>query len=208
MKKWQLGLVVVGLLVVVYGMNLVSGIQRDRAQAEAKKAEKARRDAMAQAQVGQPTSGPGAHQGDLGKQAFDLPASLGPKGAPVHLEVFVNGTNACHLVNVTFIERFQRVYGKLLRVDWFDMKDPKVAERADRLKIGCEAGITINGQIEMKIDRLGGPRIIGFRGPTGSGDWAKEDLYAAVNLALRQKGLQPSETARKLSNQPARARGM
>lgn len=183
-KKWQLTATIVALLVVVVGMNSIADLQRQKAESLAKEAEKARMAAEASAAAAHAKDAPPSDT--HGEQAFALPDASGPQTAPVKLEVFVNNTNSCHQVNVTELNALPKAYGKLLRVEWLSMSDPKIAARSDMQQIACDAGLLINGKPEYIIERLGGKMTISFRGPTGD-KYKMGDLYLVINNLLRQQ---------------------
>ncbi|MEN6304603.1 MAG: hypothetical protein ABFD96_17870 [Armatimonadia bacterium] len=184
-KKWQLAATIIGLLVIVVGMNTIADMQRQKAAKLAKEAEKAR--TQAEMAASEAHAKPEAGDKKSTESVFALPAASGPKTAPVKLEVFVNNSNTCHQVNVTEIGDLGKAYGNLLRMEWQSMIDPKVAKRSDMKQIGCDAGLLLNGKIEHKIDRLGGKHIVSFRGPVGD-KYKIADLYAAINQELKAKG--------------------
>ena len=190
MRNWQLTLTIVGLLAVLVGMNYVADWRQQQAKAHAKEVEKARQAAETAAQ-GAKSSGKPEH--GSGAKAFDLPANSGPPGAPVKLEIFVNNSNSCHEAS-TSLKNVQQAYGSLLRIEWRSMMDPKVAAQSDKLNIGCEAGLAINGKIECEVRRGGGKVLVSFRGPAGD-KFKLPDVYAAINAALETKGKQPPAAA-------------
>jgi hypothetical protein len=192
LRKAQLPLTILGLLLVLGLMNYASDLRQQHAEARAKAVEQARKEAETKAQVAKSGSKPNVHgQGD--DKAFDLPANSGPVSAPVKLEVFVNNANSCHASSTT-LKDLQQVYGSLLRIEWLSMTDPKVSERSDKLSIGCEAGLIINGRIEVEISRYGGKTLMAFRGPIGD-KYKINDVYAAINAMLVEKGKQPPAAA-------------
>ena len=184
MRKLQVPLTIAALLLVVLGMNTVADMRQQQAKARAKEVEKVRQQAeMAAAAAKGDASG---HSGQGAESvAFKLPASSGPANAPVKVEIFVNNANSCHQASVA-LKEIQSVYGDLVRVEWLSMTDPKVTDRSDRLNIGCEAGLVINGN--------GGKALVSFRGPVGD-KYKLSDVYRAVNQALQKKGKRPPTAA-------------
>ena len=195
MKRWQLGLVVLGLLVLVYGMNVVSQMQRNRTEAEAK--------AMKESRLAAEQSAREAHgHAPRGPHVVEVPPDTGPQDAPVYLEVFIDPA-ACHQANVDSLREITDTYGDLVRVDWHDMSDAEVARRSDELRIGCQAAILINGEIDARIEREGGAEIVSFKGPVNSKDFQARDLYAAINAVLEEKGIEAPEQAQNRSGERA-----
>lgn len=192
MRKLQVPLTIVALLLVVLGMNTVADMRQQQAKARAKEVEKVRQQAeMAAAAAKGDASG---HSGQgTQNEAFKLPPSSGPAQAPVKVEIFVNNANSCHQASIA-LKEIQSVYGNLVRVEWLSMTDPKVTERSDRLNIGCEAGLVINGKVENEVIKNGGKALVSFRGPVGD-KYKLSDVYRAVNQALQEKGKRPPAAA-------------
>jgi hypothetical protein len=193
LKKLQVPLIVLVLFAVIYGMNTVSDMRQKQAKELAKQAEQAKRAAeLAAASKADPAQG-GKEEG--GKAAFALPKSTGSPSAPVKLEVFINNTNSCHQGSVAPMEGLGKVYGgSLVRLEWCASTDPRNSARADKLKIGCEAGLVINGKIEREVDRNGGKMLLEFRGPAGD-KYKMEDVYKVINSELKAKGKKPPAAA-------------
>lgn len=185
MKKLQVPLIVLLLLAVVFGMNTVADMRQKKAQALAKEAEQTKQVAAATAAAKNPP--PDKHAGPA---AFTIPPHSGPKTAPVKVEVFINNSNSCHAGSVDPMKDLQKVYGGLVRMEWYSTNDPKVSARADALKLGCEAGLSVNGKAEAQVERDGGKVLVSFRGPSGD-KYRIEDLYRVVNSELKAKGKTP-----------------
>lgn len=196
MKKLQVPLTIVALILLVLGMNTVADKRQEQAKARAKKVEDARRAAelaasTAKAKTDKKPAGHGS------TPAFKLPPNSGPAGAPVKLEVFVNDANSCQ-ESCTNLKSLQTDYGDLLRMEWCSMNEPKNAERSDKLAIGCEAGLVINGKIEVEMSKNGGKVLLAFRGPVGD-KYKLSDIYRAINMQLAAKGKKPPATTIKKS---------
>jgi hypothetical protein len=189
LRKWQLAAVVVGLLAVVYAVNVVSQHQQEK-RAELEKAAKEARTAAEAKHTGTVKGTPGvAHKSRPGTPAaFALPGSSGPADAPVKVEVFLDLTNSCHEANLV-LKALAKVYGKQVRLTWLDMSQPAVSMRADKLALGCNAGLTVNGKVNMVLDTPKGKRVVAFRGPIDSGKFLTSDVYSAINTVLNRKGL-------------------
>jgi len=194
LKKLQVPLIVLMLFAVVYGMNSVADMRQKQAKELAKQAEQAKRTAELAAAAKLPASEGGHGHGAEGKAAFPLPKSTGAPTAPVKVEIFINNTNSCHQGSVAPMEKVGKVYGGLTRVEWYGTTDPGVSARADKLKIGCEAGLVINGKIERQVDRNGGKVLLSFRGPAGD-KYKMEDVYKVINSELKAKGKKPPAAA-------------
>lgn len=183
-------LIVTALLAVVFVMNTVADKRQNEARELAKEAQKAKDAATAAAAAKNSSS----KDGHGGAAAFALPPATGPATAPVKLEVFINNSNTCHQGSVDPMKDLQKVYGKLIRTEWLSTSDPKTSVRADKLKIGCEAGVAVNGNAEALVDRGGGKVKVDFRGPAGD-KYKLEDLYVVINNELIAKGKKPPAAA-------------
>ncbi|MEI6503765.1 MAG: hypothetical protein WCP21_22370 [Armatimonadota bacterium] len=183
-------LIVIALLAVVFVMNTVADKRQNEARELAKEAQKAK-DAATAAAAAKNSSSKDGHKGAA---AFVLPPATGPATAPVKLEVFINNSNTCHEGSVDPMKDLQKVYGKLIRTEWLSTNDPKSSIRADKLKIGCEAGLAVNGKTEAQVERGGGKVKVDFRGPAGD-KYKLEDLYLVINNELIAKGKKPPAAA-------------
>jgi hypothetical protein len=192
LKKLRVPLIVLMLFAVVYGMNSVADMRQKQAKELAKQAEQAKRSAELAASAKLPPSEGARDHG--GKAAFALPKSIGVPTAPVKVEIFINNMNSCHQGSVAPMEKVGKIYGGLTRVEWYGTTDPAVSARADKLKIGCEAGLVINGKIERQVDRNGGKVLLSFRGPAGD-KYKMEDVYKVINSELKAKGKKPPVAA-------------
>ena len=190
MKKLQVAVLVIALLAVIGGMNYYDGLRRDEAAKLAKEAkaaeEKAEREKAAKlAPKGEAAQGPAL---------FPLPKSSGPQDAPVKLDIYVNNSKDCHEGSVSMLNPLQHTYGKLLRVEWHNVHDPKLAKQIESLKIACEAGLVINGKVEQVVESNGGKTLVSFRGPVGE-KYKIDEVYGAINGCLIAKGKKPPALA-------------
>lgn len=192
LKKLRVPATIFALLLVVVGMNTIADMRQQRAEEQAKQVEIIRKTAEAKALAARGEQ-EAAAAGKPAQVFFELPPNSGPQNAPVKLEIFVNNGSSCHSINKD-LEEIQAVYGDLLRVEWLSMTDPDIIKRSDDLSIGCEAGLAINGQIEMEITRDGGKALVPFRGLTGD-KYKVPDVYAAINKLLVDKGHAPPAEA-------------
>lgn len=195
MKKWQLSLVLVGLLGMVYAMNVVQQKRLEERAALEKAAKEARLQAES-AHAGK-LSPAMAHSGTHGsaKASFEVPPPAGPENAPVKIDVFLDGSNACHATSTELTE-LSKVYGKLVRVVFLNMMKPEVSQKADKLQLGCAAGLALNGKVEMTLATPNGKRIISFRGPSNHDKYRTPDVYLAVNSLLESKGIKVPAAAK------------
>ncbi|NPV48524.1 MAG: hypothetical protein HPY69_16415 [Armatimonadetes bacterium] len=195
MKKWQLSLVMVGLLGMVYAMNVVQQKRLEERAALEKAAKEARLKAESThaAKLSPALAHSQTHGG--GQPSFTVPPPAGPEKAPVKIEVFLDGSNACHATS-TELSELSKVYGKLVRVVFLNMMKPEVSQKADKLQLGCAAGLAINGKVEMMLKTPNGKRLISFRGPANHDKYRTPDVYLAVNSILESKGIKVPKLAK------------
>lgn len=195
MKKWQLSGVIIGLLVLLYGMNYISQMQQEKAKALAKAAEQAKQAAELKATAG--AEPPSAKHAGKGAAVFQLPQPSGPPTAPIKVEIFVDSSNSCHETSLQ-LKDIARVYGSKVRVEYYTISDPKVSERCDKMALGCDAGIAFNGKIELMVRTAVGKKLVSFRGPVGE-KFRPDDVYAAINTLLGSLGKPVPAAAVKLA---------
>ena len=152
-RKFRIPVIVVVLLGVLYAMNAVAQWRQAKAEQAQAAVRKAKEDAELKVAK---AVGPAPHNPD-GKPIFTMPSNTGPENAPVRIEAFLDRTNDCHS-HLEGLKYVGQVYGKLVRIVYLDMMDRKITERADKLKLGCEAGLAVNGQVRRGRDGAGGPR--------------------------------------------------
>jgi len=166
---------VVALILVVRGVFAVKGTftanAEGRQKYEKKKADRAK-------------------SSDKHKPVGDaLPKPIGPENAPVKITVFVSGTNSCHSDTVTSVQELaaQETYKDKMRVEFLDTAKPEVKKIADASKIGCEAGLLINGKSTMIVPGHGEMGLVVFSGPMGKKNYTRDDLIAAIAQVIKEK---------------------
>ncbi len=118
-----------------------------------------------------------------------LPVFRGPEGAPVVIRAYLSGSNPCHITSISMLEQLAEEYPDQVRVEVYDKDDPKVAEEADRVKIGCEMGILVNGRGAFNVPGRG---VIMLQGPVDSShDYTMKDLRLIVEREIRAKTGKP-----------------
>jgi len=127
------------------------------------------------------------HQED--KPLIQLPIIKGPKGAPVEITAYLSGNNPCHMTSITMLEQLAEEYPDQVRIEIYDKDKPDVAKEAERVKIGCEMGILINGRGAFNLPGRG---IVMLQGPVdASHDYSLEDLRLIVERIIRSKTGKP-----------------
>jgi hypothetical protein len=189
--------VVVGLLGMVYVMNIIQQKRLDEHAALEKAAKEARQKAEG-LRAGK-LSPAAAHSAiKSGPASFPIPKPAGPESAPIQIDVFLDGTNSCHATSTELV-KLSSVYGKSVHVDFLDMSKPEVAKRADKLQLGCAAGLAINEKVELTLNTPNGKRVITYRGPANMDQYRTADVYLAVNTLLAAKGIGVPAEAKKLA---------
>lgn len=185
MKKWQLGVIVVALLGVFYAMNVVTALQQEKAEKLRKAAELAKVTAEQKAAAAKGATGPKPKKGPA---VFALPKPLGPATAPIKIQALVDTSNSCHAA-VLPLKNMATIYGSKVRLEFLDMRDAKIADMADKVSLGCDSGLVINGKVEMLVNTPLGKKLVRFSGPPDSDKFRSADVYAAVNTLLAAKGM-------------------
>jgi len=123
------------------------------------------------------------------KPQIELPVVEGPKDAPVKITAYLSGSNPCHMTSITMLQQLAAEYPDQVRIEVYDKDDPAVAKEAERVKIGCEMGILINGRGAFNIPGRG---IVMFQGPVDSShDYTIDDLRLIVEKIIREKTGKP-----------------
>lgn len=119
----------------------------------------------------------------------ELPAPVGPEGAPVKIQVFVSGSNSCHSNTITQLEQLAQTepYQGKVRVEYLDTAKPEVKKLAGTAKIGCDAGLLLNGKSVMRIPGHGEAGLVMFTGPVGEKNYTMDDLKAGIDMLLKEK---------------------
>lgn len=120
--------------------------------------------------------------GAKGKVA--LPKPMGTKTAPIKVRVFITSDNTCDTSTLTAMEQVHKKYAGKVYIEFADLLDEKVKKEADKLKIGCKSGLTINGKNRFFLPGRGLKGTIMFDGPVGQKNYKGEDIEAVVQFLL------------------------
>jgi hypothetical protein len=118
---------------------------------------------------------------------FVLPKPVGNPAALVKVRVYVTSDNTCDHSTVDAMDKLGAKYGQRIYIDYADLLNAKVKAEADRLKIGCKSGLTINGKSRFFLPKRGLSGTIMLDGPVGQKNYKAEDLEAVVDYLLAQK---------------------
>ncbi len=119
-----------------------------------------------------------------------LPEPAGPEAAPLKIEVYMMGGDACHMPTIEMVEKAQQMYPDQLRVIYHDTREPGVAEQAQMRKVACEVGLFLNGENTIKVPGRGKYGLLTFQGPPGHMGWGADDFYAAIEQVLESEGVE------------------
>ena len=123
------------------------------------------------------------------KSAGVVPKPIGPEDAPVRIQVFVSSSNHCHTGTTDLFAKLpeEEAYKGKLRVEFLDTSNPEVKKKANGAKIGCDAGLLVNGKSAMKIPGHGEAGLVIFTGPVNEKNYKEDDLRAAIDMLLKEK---------------------
>lgn len=123
------------------------------------------------------------------KAAGEVPKPIGPEDAPVRIQVFVSSGNHCHNTTTEVISKLPEdaAYKGKVRVEFLDTSNPDVKKKAGEAKIGCDAGLLVNGKSAMKIPGHGEAGLVVFTGPVNEKNYKEADLRAAIDQILKEK---------------------
>lgn len=117
-----------------------------------------------------------------------IPDSLGPKQAPVKIKVYVTSDNHCDTTTVDGMKAVAKKFSKRVRIEYVDLLKADTQQEAQRAKISCKSGITINGKSVMHIPGYGVKGLVMFDGPMGGGkNYGVKEVEAAVQYLLKEK---------------------
>jgi hypothetical protein len=85
-----------------------------------------------------------------------MPADIGSKDAKVTVEVFLSQGDPCHIDTMFAGQSLGQLDPKRIRVKFVNMHDPKIAERVNKLKLGCMQAVAVNGKTKFTVP---GPRV-------------------------------------------------
>lgn len=126
-----------------------------------------------------------------------LPAPIGPEKAAVKVKVYVTTDNECDTTTLNAMKTLGTKYGDKIRVEFADLLEAHVKREAEKAKIGCKTGITVNGQTKFILPERGLAGTIMLDGPLGMKNYKLSDLEAIIEHELRKsQESKPSEKPR------------
>lgn len=124
------------------------------------------------------------HQDHSGHVA--LPKPSGPADAPVKLKVYITSTNDCDSTTLSGIDQIRKKYGAKLRIEFADLEHHESAMEAEKAKISCKTGVTLNGMSIVPVPGRGTRGLLMFDGPIGKNNYSLADVDAAVAYLLEK----------------------
>lgn len=121
---------------------------------------------------------------DEGHKAAELPKPQGSKNAPIQVRVYVTSDNACDTTTITAMQKLHDRYPGKVYIEFADLLKPDVKKEADKVKIGCKSGVTINGKTRFFLPGRGLKGTIMLDGPVGQKNYTTEDIDAVVKFLL------------------------
>jgi hypothetical protein len=130
-----------------------------------------------------------ANREAMNQSPLTLPGPSGSEKAPIQMLVFIKGGDECHTPGVQMVEGAKWRYPGQLRVVYYDTRDPENARKALAQKISCTMGVVLNGSTSFKMPGRGSYGLVDFQGPPTHGKYTMDDLYAAIEMLLKEKGI-------------------
>ncbi len=126
------------------------------------------------------------------KQIEPLPPKVGPDDAPVKIDIYGTQQNTCHSAAFAAVrDMIQERYPNLVQLRFHDTSNPAAAQEAMSHKITCETGLLVDGRLVWKLPS---GKLVTFTGAVGEHGWTMHDLMAALDLALKKKGIEPPKS--------------
>jgi hypothetical protein len=124
-----------------------------------------------------------------------LPAPIGAKNAAVKINVYVTADNTCDTTTVEGMQGIANKYPGKVFVQFLDLNHAETAKAAQKAKISCKSGITINGMAIMHVPGRGVRGLVMFDGPMGQKNYSLEDVDAAVKHLVTQNSTKGQKAA-------------
>lgn len=144
---------------------------------------------------------------DHGKEEakFELPKPMGAKTAPVKVKVYVTSGNECDTTTLTAMQDIGKKYGDKVYIEFGDMAQGDVLTEAQKAKIGCKSGITINGKSKFVLPERGLDGSILLDGPVGQINYNMDDVDEIIAHLLKKSGDLPASLSKTKPKQAATA---
>ena len=174
MKKIKVALVLVGLLALLALANYAFNMDPTQLAARG--------------------VGKGAHDHEHeGEHAEEAPAiairPLGAEGAPVSIDVFYAGEDVCREKFWPIMSEMNATYGDNVRIDFSDLTDPEVSERARKTALRGAPGLTIDGEVIVNVPGGGSFGKVVFSGSPEDLSWNPDMLHKAIQAKLTALGI-------------------
>ena len=116
-----------------------------------------------------------------------LPDPMGSKDADVRIKVYVTSDNECDETTLHGMQDIGRDFGNDVYIEFADLLEEEVLREAQEAKIGCKAGLTINGKSKYILPERGIKGAILLDGPIGQLNYDIDDVKAIITYHLEYK---------------------
>jgi len=127
---------------------------------------------------------------------WEQPPDSGDPQARVKVEVFLAVGDPCHIDSAYLGQALGLLDPRRIRVQFVDVRTPTGMARKDKLKLGCEQGLALNGQTEFRVpdpQRPGKQKTVFLTHDGGGLAVLHRLLNAALKAAYKGQGLPLSE---------------
>lgn len=120
---------------------------------------------------------------------WKTPPDSGAKDAKVVVEVFLIGGESCHVDTAFMGQALGAIDPQRIRVKFVDAANSKAAaERREKVKLGCDQGVAVNGKTEFKIPDPANPgkkKTVFTAHQHGGAGGPGVSLYVILNQELK-----------------------
>lgn len=120
---------------------------------------------------------------------WKTPPDAGAKEAKVVVEVFLISGESCHVDTAFMGQALGTIDPKRIRVKFVDAASSKAAaERREKVKLGCDQGVAVNGKTEFKIPDPANPgkkKTVFTAHQHGGAGGPGVSLYVILNQELK-----------------------
>ncbi|NSW58590.1 MAG: hypothetical protein HPY44_21470 [Armatimonadetes bacterium] len=121
-------------------------------------------------------------------EPVELPKPMGSPNAAVKINVYVTSDNTCDTTTLGAMKELAKELGDRVYVKFEDLLEEDTLKEAQKAKIGCKSGITINGKSKFILPDRGLKGAILLDGPIGQTNYDMHDIKDIVYHLLDQKG--------------------
>jgi hypothetical protein len=140
----------------------------------------------------EPTQASQSHEDEAEEESpkVVLPDPMGSKDADIQIKVYVTSDNECDETTFHEMQDIGRDFGDDVYIEFADLLEEEVLREAQEAKIGCKAGLTINGKSKYLLPERGIEGTILLDGPIGQLNYDINDVKAIITYHLEYKKTQ------------------